>query len=147
MNVTAPQRAAKPDPGIDPVYLTRDDLARTFNPVTPYERMLLLNAAQAWHRLQKARELDRRFFETTDPLEVFTKNADAFKTLTRYVTDCERSWRHAIEAIERAIRNRTAAERKQTSTGRLRPQIDGPELLATNPSTTINRTATIVPRR
>ncbi len=80
MNTSA--RATAEPPPLDPVYTTRDDIARTHNPATPYERMLLTAAAQAWQRYQQALDLEKRLFAKTDPLELFSSNLEAFKAIT-----------------------------------------------------------------
>lgn len=98
---TVPERA-------DSIYTTRDDLARSFNPVTPHERMLVSAIAQAWERLQRAFDLEHRAFDQTDPLELINNDLDKFKAITRFVTDSERLYRRAIEELRRAQRNRQA---------------------------------------
>ncbi len=105
MNATA-QATAEP-PSLDPVYGIRDDIARTHNPATPYERMLLTAAAQAWQRYQQALELEKRLFAKTDPLELFSTNLAAFKTIARHVAACESAFRRAMEQLECAQRSRT----------------------------------------
>ncbi len=104
MNPSA-QATAEPPP-LDPVYTTRDDIARTHNPATPYERMLLTAAAQAWQRYQQALDLEKRLFAKTDPLDLFSTNLEAFKAITRHVATCEGAWRRAMEQLERAQRSR-----------------------------------------
>ena len=99
---TVPERA-------DSIYTTRDDLARSFNPVTPHERMLVSAIAQAWERLQRAYDLERRAFDQTDPLEVINNDLDKFKAITRFVTDSERLYRRAIEELRRGQRTRQSA--------------------------------------
>ena len=89
----------------DSFYTTRDDIARSFNPVTPHERMLVTAIAQAWERLQRAYDLERRAFEQTDPLEL-NNDLDKFKAITRFITDCERIYRRALEELRRTQRTR-----------------------------------------
>jgi hypothetical protein len=115
MNATAQQRAAAVEPAIDPVYTTRDDLAQAFKPANAYERMLLTNAAQAQQRLLRAYELERRLLEKHDILDLFTEKPEIFKTMARHIAECDRIFRRAIEALERAQRDRAKTERTQTS--------------------------------
>ena len=94
---------------VDSIYTTRDDLARSFNPVTPHERMLVTAIAQAWERLQRAYDLERRAFEQTDPLELINNDLDKFKAITRFITDSERIYRRAVEELRRTQRTRQSA--------------------------------------
>ncbi len=80
--MNASTQATPEPPSLDPVYTTRDDIARTHNPATPYERMLLTAAAQAWQRYQQALDLEKRLVAKTDPLDLFSSNLDAFKAIT-----------------------------------------------------------------
>ena len=93
---------------LDPVYGYRDDLAEHFKPATGYERLLLSVSAQALKRFHDAQSLERRLFEKIDPLELISNSPDTFKTVTRYVAECERAWRKSLEEIRRAIRQREA---------------------------------------
>ena len=109
MSAAAKQIADTQAERLDSIYTTRDDIARSFNPVTPHERMLVTAIAQAWERLQRAYDLERRAFEQTDPLELINNDLDKFKAITRFVTDCERIYRHAIEELRRTQRTRQSA--------------------------------------
>lgn len=97
MNATAIISATAP--AVDPVYALRDELARVYNPTTAHERMLVTVMAQALQRLHHAYELERRVFAETGPLELFSSNLEAFKTIARHVAECERAWRRALAAI------------------------------------------------
>jgi hypothetical protein len=76
---------------LDSIYTTRDDIARSFNPVTQHERMLVTAVAQAWERLQRAYELERRTFEPADPTE------QAYLVLVHWRTFGETKQRSAAE--------------------------------------------------
>jgi hypothetical protein len=98
--------AAAPTPQVDPVYTLRDDLAHAHQPVNAHERMLITAIAQAWQRLQRAYDMERRVHEKTDPLDLFNNDLDRFKALARHIAECERIWRRAVEELERAKRRR-----------------------------------------
>lgn len=108
-------------PGVDPVYLVRDDIAQSFNPVDAFERMLVTAASQAWLDLLQARDLQRRLYEKTDPLELFLNDRDSFQAITRHVATCERIWREALAEIHRVQRCRTARPRATKDQLILRP--------------------------
>ena len=103
MNATAP--AAEPVT-LDPVYLLRDEIAQSYSPANGFERMLLLAAAQSWLRYQEALNFERRVYEKTDPLELFSQSIDKFKTVLRYVAECERAWRRSLAELRSTIRAR-----------------------------------------
>ena len=103
MNATAP--AAEPVT-LDPVYVLRDEIAQSYSPANGFERMLVLAAAQAWLRYQAALNLERRVYEKTDPLELFSQSIDKFKTVLRYVAECERAWRRSLAELRSTIRAR-----------------------------------------
>jgi hypothetical protein len=126
MSATAPQRVVNPEHSVDPVYTTRDDLASSFNPANAHERMLVTAAAQAWQRLQRAYDLERRLLETTDLLDLFTSNPEGFKSIARHIAECERIWRRALEALERVKRSNAAAAKMQTASPRPRPRVITP---------------------
>ena len=88
------------------VYRLRDDLAHSYNPSNAHERMFVAEIAQSWIRLERARELERRYFDGQDMLEIIRTKLAEFRAVTRYVTDCERAWRHAVVAIQKAQRQR-----------------------------------------
>ncbi len=114
-------------PGVDPVYLTRDDLARSLNPINDLERMLVTAAAQAWHALQNARELEAQVFAQTRPLDLFSTRLEHFKTITRHVANADRAWRQAMAAFDRAKRNRAPRPI-------LRPRTTPPPTFDSNPT-------------
>ena len=103
MNAIAP--AAEPVT-LDPVYLLRDEIAQSYPPANGFERMLVLAAAQAWLRYQEALNFERRVYEKTDPLELFSQSIDKFKTVLRYVAECERAWRRSLAELRSTIRAR-----------------------------------------
>ncbi len=88
------------------LYRQRDELAQTFNPTNAYERMLVTQVAQSWHRLQRAREAENRYFKDHDVIESIVNRLAEFKAVTHYAADCERSWRQATAAVERLKRER-----------------------------------------
>ncbi len=115
---TVPQPALeRPDPA-----RVREELAASYTPANAHERMLTANIAQSWLRLQRAYDLEQRFTEAHDLFDVLGSNIEQFKALTRYVTDCERAWRHAVDMLETAQKRREAASRpppeKRSSTKR-----------------------------
>jgi hypothetical protein len=93
-------------PGELDLYHLRDSLAQTYHPANAHERMLVTGIAQAWIRLERARELEQRYFEGQDMLAIIRARLAEFKAITRYATDCERAWRHAILALEKSQRQR-----------------------------------------
>jgi hypothetical protein len=101
----------------------RDELAQTYNPVNAHERMLVTAIAQSWIRLERARELERRYFEGQDMLEVIRTKLAEFKAVTRFVTDCERAWRHAALDLEKSQRRR---QRPTLASPRARRAADRP---------------------
>ncbi len=122
MNATAQANAETPL--LDPVYGIRDDIARTHSPVTPYERMLLTAAAQAWQRFQQALDLEKRLFAKTDPLDLFSTNLAAFKSITRHVSVCDSAFRRAMEQLECTQRSRA---REDLGCGRPRSTAPDPQ--------------------
>lgn len=102
---TATTTAATTPDTLD-LYRYRDDIAQTYNPATAHERMLVTLIAQCWLRLQRACEYEQRYLQNRDVFEVITTKLHEFKAVTRYVTDCDRSLRHATLALERAQRRR-----------------------------------------
>lgn len=115
MQATAPDRVAAIDAPVHPVYTTRDDLAQSFHPINAYERMLATTAAQAYQRLQRAYELEERLLQTTDALELFNTAPDRFKAVVRHIAECDRIWRRAIDALQRAKHTRTGGAAKRTT--------------------------------
>ncbi len=104
--MNAPVKVNPEQRPVDPVYALRDDLARTHAPANAFERMLLSAAAQAWTRLQQARDLERRITEKIDPLEMFAAQRDALKAVASHVVCCERAWRQALNQLEKTQRTR-----------------------------------------
>jgi hypothetical protein len=84
----------------------RDEIAEVLPPANALERMLLSQVTQSWERLQRAHELERRYFKGRDVAEIIRTKLDEFKAVTRYVTDCERAWRHALLYLEKVQRRR-----------------------------------------
>jgi hypothetical protein len=107
MSTAASQADSTPD-RLD-LYRLRDDLSRSYNPANAHERMLVTAIAQAWQRLQRAYDAEERFFAKRDMLEIIGSNVDEFKTITRYVSECERARRHAVAELERTQRRRSIA--------------------------------------
>jgi hypothetical protein len=87
-------------------YRVRDDLAHTHNPANAYELMLVTQMAQAWLRLQRAYDTEKLYFESHDIMETIATKLNEFKTVTRFVTDCDRAWRHAKQNLETCQRRR-----------------------------------------
>src|SRR3974390_2760866 len=83
-----------------------EELAKTHPPANACERMLLTQVAASWERLERAHELERQYFKGRDMAEIVRTKLDEFKAITRYVTDCERAWRHALLNLEKAQRRR-----------------------------------------
>ena len=88
------------------LYCLRDELAHSYNPANALELMLVTQMAQSWLRLQRAQEAEERYFRTRDVLDAMTNDFDRYKAVTRYVTDCERAWRHAMLHLEKVQRRR-----------------------------------------
>jgi hypothetical protein len=104
MNATA--RATSETSPLDPVRTLCDAIAETHPPANAYEQMLLTQVARSWQRLERAYDAERRYFEGRDMAEIIRTKLDEFKAVTRYVTDCERAWRHATLNLEKAQRRR-----------------------------------------
>lgn len=102
----------------------RDDLMNSYNPANAHERMLVAHLAQAWQRLQRARELEERYFQGRDVVEIVTTKLEEFKTVTRFVTDCDRAWRHAVNSLEKSQRQRQRAQPESSSTADRPPSVD-----------------------
>lgn len=83
-----------------------DELAELNPPANAAERMLLTQVVESWDRLQRAHELENQYFKDRDMVEVLRTKLEEFKAITRYVTDCERAWRHALVNLEKAQRRR-----------------------------------------
>src|SRR3974377_2607906 len=83
-----------------------EELAKTHPPANACERMLLTQVAASWERLERAHELERQYFKGRDMDEIVRTKLDEFKAITRYVTDCERAWRHALLNLEKTQRRR-----------------------------------------
>lgn len=88
------------------VYRLRDDLVRVHKPANEHEMMLVTQIAQSWLRLQRAYDAEQRYFDGRDILDAINTKLVEFKTITRYVTDCERAWRHATQALDACQRRR-----------------------------------------
>lgn len=103
-----PTAAKTAEPASDPLelYRFRDELAHTHNPANAHERMLVTHIAQAWLRLQLARDTERRYFEGRDMVEIISTKLNEFKAVTRFVADSERSWRQAVISLEQCQRRR-----------------------------------------
>ena len=93
-------------PGNLDLYRLRDDLAQSYNPANGHERMLVTAIAQTWLRYQRAQETEERFCASRDMVEVLTTKFKEFQAVTRWVTDCERAWRHAVNLLQQAQRRR-----------------------------------------
>jgi hypothetical protein len=109
----------------------RDELAQVTPPANALERMLLTQVAQSWERLQRAYELEDRYFKGRDMTEIVRTKLEEFKALTRYVTDCERAWRHALLNLEKAQRRRTRQTNPVPASQRTMPQ---PEAAVPSPA-------------
>ena len=109
MNASAPSGGPVT---LDPAAKLRDEIAQTPPPANGLERMLLTQVAQSWERLQRAHELERQYFKGRDMAEIIRTKLDEFKAVTRYVTDCERAWRHALLNLEKTQRRRQRETRK-----------------------------------
>jgi hypothetical protein len=95
----------------------RDELTEAHKPADGYERMLVTQIAQTWLRLQRAHEAEERYCATRDMVEVLTTKLKEFQAVTRWVTDCERAWRHAVTMLK-ASQRRRERESKKSSTVR-----------------------------
>ena len=93
----------------DPVDVLRDEIAAHFVPANAYERVLANNYASAIARCDTAYQMETDAFARMNPLEMLEKFPERFKALTRYVADCERGVRRAVEELRRAIRERKKA--------------------------------------
>ena len=108
MNASVPAR----EPATPAPANLRDEIAQTHPPANAVERMLLTQVAQSWERLQRAYELERQYFKGRDVAEIIRTKLDEFKAVTRYVTDSERAWRHALLNLEKAQRRRQRETQK-----------------------------------
>ena len=88
------------------LYRLRDELAHTYNPANALERMLVTQMAQSWIRLQRAQEAEAKYFRERDVFDAITNDFNRYKAITRYVTECERAWRHAMLHLEKVQRRR-----------------------------------------
>ena len=100
----------------DPVDVLRDEIAAHFVPANAYERVLANNYASAIARCDTAYQMEKNAFAKTNPLEMLEKFPERFKALTRYVADCERGVRRAVEELRRAIRERKKAAAQPAAT-------------------------------
>lgn len=101
----AAQAAREPDT-LDSATQFRQELMESYAPANALERMLAAEIADSWERLQRGYELERKYFESRDVAEILHTRLDEFKAVTRYLTDCERAWRHALLNLEKAQRRR-----------------------------------------
>lgn len=92
--------------GANAVSKLSDELFATYSPANAHERMLVTQIVQSRQRLQRAYELEERYFSGRDMTEVLASKLAEFKAVTRFVTDSERAWRHAVDSLERAQRQR-----------------------------------------
>jgi hypothetical protein len=102
---TATQVAEATPERID-LYRVRDEYAQAYAPADALERMLVSQLAQSWIRLQRAQEAEEKYFRTRDVLDAITNDYDRYKAITRYVSDCERAWRHVMLHLEKVQRRR-----------------------------------------
>ncbi len=93
--------------------------------------MLLTAAAQAWQRFQQALELEKRLFAKTDPLELFSTNLAAFKSITRHVSVCDSAFRRAPWNSSNALS--VPAPVKTSAAAGPAPSPLTPEIVKTNP--------------
>ncbi len=94
------------EPAAPSLSTLRDELMQAHHPADAYERMLVTQIAQSWLRLQRAEEAEERYCATRDMVEVLTTKLKEFQAVTRWVTDCERAWRHAVTLLKAAQRRR-----------------------------------------
>jgi hypothetical protein len=92
-------------------------LRLTHEPANAYEEMLLAQAAQCCVRLQRAFDLEKRYAQNQDMAETIRTKLDEFKAITRYITDCDRSWRHALATLEKEQRRRKREEKTVAADG------------------------------
>ena len=104
------------------LYRLRDDLAHSYTPANAHERMFVTEIAQSWIRLERARDIERRYFEGRDVVEIIRTKLDEFRAVTRYVTDCERAWRHAVVALQKSQRQRQRVNLASPNARRVPPQ-------------------------
>jgi hypothetical protein len=88
------------------LYLYRDELAQSYNPANAHERMFVTEIAQAWKRLQKAYDREEQFYAGRPMNVVMAQDAENFKLVMRYLAECERAWRRAVETLEKSQRRR-----------------------------------------
>ncbi len=125
---SATRPAAEPSV-LDPAHALRDDIAAHFEPASAYERLLVDNYAAAMARYQQALKVEQRAFSAIDPLEILLQSPDRFKALTRYVADCERACRRALDDLRRAIRQRPKEETPAQARKATRPQAPPPAVM------------------
>ena len=113
--MSKPVGSPEPQPDNLDLYRLRDDLARDHNPANGHERMLVTAIAQTWRRLQLAHETEQRFCASRDMVEVLTTKFKEFQAVTRWVTDCDRAWRHAVNMLQQAQRRRQREARQVPS--------------------------------
>ena len=97
----APEALAAAEPRSLEFYRTRDDIMRAYAPQTDEERLLALQIARAWYRLQKFYDLEATYLEQ-GLTDLFSNDIEKYKTLCRTVAEAERAWRHAATMFERA---------------------------------------------
>lgn len=115
-------------------YRTRDDIVRAYAPQTDEERLLVLQIARAWYRLQKFYDLEADYLER-GLTDLFTNDIERYRTLCRTVAEAERAWRHAVTMFERArARSKKSATNTVNSRSRRASFISGAQLAAADSS-------------
>src|SRR5689334_19731934 len=87
-----------------PFYHLRDHLVRIHRPADELEIMLVTQVARMWLRHQDACALEAEAFAVQGLSKLFNEEHDRFKSLTRYVAETERMWRHALDRLRRTQR-------------------------------------------
>ena len=101
----------------------RDELTEAHKPADGCERMLVTQIAQTWLRMQRAQQAEDRYCATRDMVEVLTTKLAEFKAVTRWATDCERAWRHAVTMLKAAQRRRERESKTSSTARRTHPSV------------------------
>jgi hypothetical protein len=108
--MSSAMKTAESNPSGLELYRVRDELAQAYNPANAVERMLVAQMAQSWIRLQRAQDAETQYFTSKTVLEAITNDFEKYKAITRYVSDCERAWRHAMLQLEKTQRLRSKTD-------------------------------------
>ena len=121
MSSEATARALGTSPELQ-TYRTRDEFFRAYNPVTPEERLLVIEMANAWTHLESVREMRADILARRTLADLFENDREGYKLIQRGIAEAERMWRHAVVMFERVRRRREGRQpARHISTGRPRP--------------------------